>query len=193
MKKPLQSQSATTTHSDGEEELGDDDDMDCLNIDTALKKLRAPPPLTWQDFRRKFLLSHEGCNAHQLNGNDVPEDEVVKLFGKAQGMKGRSGYRVFDCKDPEVQERVTFLYPVCYQHDVSAMLPMVGRKFARGITYEKMGHEVDWARFAAETNQRQCKHYEREKVKLDMLKDLVDKSSQAPKSKNWRKFKPVKV
>jgi hypothetical protein len=47
MKKPSQSQSATTTYSDGEEELGDDDDMDCLNIDAALEKLRAPPPLTW--------------------------------------------------------------------------------------------------------------------------------------------------
>jgi hypothetical protein len=108
-------------------------------------------------------------------------------------MKGRSGYRVSNCKVPEVQERVTFLHPVCYQHDVSAMPPMVGRKFARGITYEKMGHEVDWARFATETNQRQRKRYEREKLKLDTLKDLADKSGQALKSKNWRKFKLVKV
>jgi hypothetical protein len=184
MKKSSQSQSTTTMYSDGEEELGDGDDIYCLNIDAVLEKLRALLPLTWLDFRRKFLLSSEGRNVHRLNGNDMPEDKVVKLFGKAQGMKGRSGYRVSNNKDLEVQERVTFLHPVCYQHDVSAMPPMVGRKFAYGITYEKMGNEVDWARFDTETNQRQRKRYEREKLKLDTLKDLADKSGQALKSKN---------
>jgi hypothetical protein len=133
MKKSLQTQSATSMYNDGEEELGDDNYMDCLDIEAALEKLRAPPPLTWQDFRGKFMLSSEGRNMHSLNENDVPEDEVVKLFGKVQSMKERSGYRISDCKDPEVQERVMFLYPICYQHNISAIPPMVGRKFARGI------------------------------------------------------------
>lgn len=48
-------------------------------------------------------------------------------------------------------------------------------------------------RFAVETNQRQSKLYECEKLKLDTLKDLADKSGQALKSKKWKKFKPVKV
>jgi hypothetical protein len=102
MKKSSQTQSATSTHSDGEEELGDDDDMDCLDIEAALEKLRAPPPLTWQDFRGKFILNSKRHNAHRLHGNDMPENEVVKLFGKAQGMKGRSEYRVSNCSDLEV-------------------------------------------------------------------------------------------
>jgi hypothetical protein len=56
-----------------------------------------------------------------------------------------------------------------------------------------MGNKVDWVRFATETNQRQRKRYKRKKLKLDTLKDLVDKFGQASKSKNWRKFKPMKV
>lgn len=86
-----QSQSTTTTHSDAEEELGDDDNMYGLNIDATLEKLRVLPTLTLLDFRGEFLLTSERRNAHWLNGNDMPKDEVVKLFCKAQGMKGRSG------------------------------------------------------------------------------------------------------
>jgi hypothetical protein len=102
MKKSLQTQSATSMYNDGEEELGDDNYMDCLDIEAALEKLRAPPPLTWQDFRGKFMLSSEGRNMHSLNENDVPEDEVVKLFGKVQSMKERSGYRISDVFVPNL-------------------------------------------------------------------------------------------
>lgn len=132
--------------------------QECRRALADLKTAPKLPPrrLSKADFQTEFKLSSKGKNPHKLKiGKHIPAEEVEAVFGTE---KGRNGYSLGDKLSDDDRQQVEVLYCVCYQKEFAPNY--VAKELAIGWVFQEVrGEDVDWAQFAAETNQLQQANY----------------------------------
>jgi hypothetical protein len=117
-----------------------------------ISDFQKPPPCRDATYFREVCGLHEGTgvNPHHLREKrDVPPATVSEEWGIP---KGRSGFKIGPCVDPDMRRRVQYIWPLYYGR---ALTPgqLVSKEFVLDIVTEyKMNVEVYWVGFAVETN-----------------------------------------
>lgn len=132
--------------------------QDCFRALSELKTASKLPPrrLTKEDFCTEFKLSSAGVNPHKLKiGKHVSEKDMEAVFGSH---KGRNGYSISEKLKDKDRVDLESLYCIVYQKETPAS--QLAKEFAIGWYYDKVRRkDVDWAEFAAETNNLQQANY----------------------------------
>lgn len=122
------------------------------------KDKRPPPPMTAEMFADTFRLPHRGINSHkQKIGRDIALEEVEAVFGPE---KSKNGFSLAEKLSATLRKDAEKLYCLCYQKPYAPV--HVAKEFAIGFVLDKVQRkDVNWAEFAAETNEGQRKSYSR--------------------------------
>jgi hypothetical protein len=101
-------------------------------VNDRIRNLVQPPlPRNLHYFKNVYGLSATGMNPHKLQERkDVPYDGLRVMFGKGTP---RSGFRFKDCKEPNIQEFVQKIWPLCYGKPNIAPGRLLSKEFCFGM------------------------------------------------------------
>jgi hypothetical protein len=93
--------------------------------------VQPPPPQNLDYFKNVCGLSATGMNPHKLQEwKDVPSDGLRVMFGKETPC---SGFRFKDCKEPNIQEFMQKIWPLCYDKPNIALGRLLSKEFCFGV------------------------------------------------------------
>ena len=145
-------------------------------IEKKLQAMRVGPPpraITYERFRDFYHLHAGGVNTHKCSTKaGVSEMDLVRTFGPKR--KGKSGYPYGHLKDFKLVAMIEHNYKTSYQKSTGPSGKLIGRHFAVGVVAEVVNKmEVDWAGYAAGTNNWQRSSWRKRVVGLAKQKSVI--------------------
>lgn len=161
---------------DGSDFDEDDEDLDLemVDVESELKKCRPPPSkLLVADWVKEYGLVGTGKNPKSWYKGYKKDEEMIPIFGKRYGDRGRAGYKWQDCPHKEMLARALELHPIIYMHDKDHMPPYLKVRFAEGIVHEHQNGvgSVNWAAYAQQVNKTQRTRRTDKRKRLEICKE----------------------